>query len=176
MKTYSQTELQTILEKHKLWLEGGGKKGERANLYGANLYGANLFGAYLPKANLSESNLSGANLSGAILPDYDFLPKGAFVAWKKVKNGVILKLQIHEDSRRTCTPVGRKCRTDKVTVLGAIAPYGSAYVGDLVSTHDPSFTYKVGETVTEPNYDPDIRVECTKGIHFFLNREEAEAY
>lgn len=32
MKTYSQAELQTILEKHKLWLDSNRKKGERANL------------------------------------------------------------------------------------------------------------------------------------------------
>lgn len=25
-------------------------------------------------------------------------------------------------------------------------------------------------------FDPDVRVECSHGIHFFLTREEAETY
>ena len=91
-------ELQVILEKHQLWLEGS-EGGVRANLSGANLFhtvlsGANLSGAdlshaylfgadlsdadlsraylfraYLYGADLSGANLSGANLSGAYLFD-----------------------------------------------------------------------------------------------------------
>ena len=26
------------------------------------------------------------------------------------------------------------------------------------------------------DFDPDIRVECTSGIHFFITRREAEEY
>jgi len=36
--------------------------------------------------------------------------------------------------------------------------------------------YRVGELVYPDSYDPDIRVECTHGIHFFLTREEAESW
>ena len=39
----TQEELNEIIAKHKLWLDGKG--GERANLTGANLTGANLTGA-----------------------------------------------------------------------------------------------------------------------------------
>ena len=62
----TQEELQTILEKHKKWLNDvpGGK---RANLRGANLEGANLEGANLECANLRGANLKGANLIGANL-------------------------------------------------------------------------------------------------------------
>jgi len=59
-------ELQTILEKHKLWLmkvEGG----ERANLYKADLTGINLSGDGLSWINLSWGNLSYANLRGVNL-------------------------------------------------------------------------------------------------------------
>ena len=59
-------ELQTILEKHKLWLqcEVGG---ERADLSWANLTGASLTGANLTEANLTEANLTEANLTEADL-------------------------------------------------------------------------------------------------------------
>ena len=77
----TQEELQTILEKHKKWLndvpggeranlEGANLKGailERAILRGANLRVANLRGAYLEGANLRGANLRGANLRGAYL-------------------------------------------------------------------------------------------------------------
>ena len=52
----TQEELNTILDKHKKWLDGDAG-GERANLSGANLSRANLSEAYLSRANLSEANL-----------------------------------------------------------------------------------------------------------------------
>ena len=78
----TQEELQTILEKHKKWLNdvpGGecanliGTNLEGANLEGANLRGANLIGANLGGANLERANLASANLKGANL-DYSCWP------------------------------------------------------------------------------------------------------
>lgn len=37
-------------------------------------------------------------------------------------------------------------------------------------------TFNAGKIVRPDKYDSDPRVECTHGIHFFLTREEAEAY
>ena len=62
----TQEELQTILEKHKKWLNNV-SGGERANLEGANLRSADLAGADLRGANLASANLEGANLRGADL-------------------------------------------------------------------------------------------------------------
>jgi hypothetical protein len=36
--------------------------------------------------------------------------------------------------------------------------------------------YKTGCEVFPDSFDPDPRVECSHGIHFFITREEAEAY
>ena len=83
----TREELQTILEKHKKWLNDvpggecanligtnlGGANLECANLEGANLRGANLRGANLRGANLEDANLRGANLRGANL-DYSCWP------------------------------------------------------------------------------------------------------
>jgi hypothetical protein len=44
------------------------------------------------------------------------------------------------------------------------------------SMHDIGFVYTVGKVVRVKNYDDDIRVECTRGIHFFQTFEEARDY
>jgi hypothetical protein len=61
------SELQNILENHKLWVYDR-KKGKRAIMIGANLSGADLSEADLSGADLSEADLSGADLRGADLP------------------------------------------------------------------------------------------------------------
>jgi hypothetical protein len=86
--------------------------------------------------------------------------------YKKVMDEIVL-LKIPSHARRTASLVGRKCRASEAIVL--------AIEGD-----EPVMTrgvvYRIGCTVTPDSYDPDPRVECTHGIHFFLTREEAEAY
>ena len=62
----TQEELQTILEKHKKWLNNV-PGGECANLRGANLRCANLERANLERAHLEDANLEGANLEDANL-------------------------------------------------------------------------------------------------------------
>lgn len=62
----NQEQLNKILSKHKLWIDGGAE-GIRADLIGADLSGAYLSGAYLSGAYLSGAYLSGADLRGAYL-------------------------------------------------------------------------------------------------------------
>jgi hypothetical protein len=152
-----------------------------ANLVGANLTGADLTGADLTGANLTGANLTGAyiikaNLTGAILPDFKITPDtGVFTGWKKVSGNVILKLEIIGE--RNSSRIGRKCRTNKAKVVEAYNRDGSICTEkEFRSLYDPKFKYVVGETVCEPEYDPEIRVECTTGIHFFMTRKEAEGY
>ena len=66
LKKMTQEELQTILEKHKKWLNDV-PDGERANLEDANLEDANLEDANLRGANLERANLERANLECANL-------------------------------------------------------------------------------------------------------------
>ena len=66
-----QSELNKILEQHKLWVDGKG--GKCANLTGANLTGANLTGADLTRASLYCANLTGADLTGANLTGANLL-------------------------------------------------------------------------------------------------------
>ena len=170
-------ELRVIIEKHERWLNGQ-EGGERANLRGANLLGANLRDANLRDANLLGANLLGANLLGA--KNVPFIPitcpdSGSFTAWKKA-HGQIVKLLIPEDARRS-SATGRKCRCDKAVVVAIETVSGeSAELDEIASDHDDTFIYKVGETVTEPNFCEDRFKECAEGIHFFINRQEAVDY
>ena len=139
-----------------------------ANLSDANLWGANLSGANLSGANLSRANLSGAkNFEKARGLAYQIPQEGELIVWKAVTGGVC-KLLIPADAKRTATPIGRKCRAEFVKVLEAPQ--------DGCGIHDPRLVYRAGEIIRPDKYDPDPRVECTHGIHFFLTREEAEAY
>jgi hypothetical protein len=147
-----------------------------ANLTGATLTRANLSNANLSDANLAGASLAGANLAGAILPDFKITPDtGVFTGWKKVSGNVILELEIIGE--RNSSLIGRKCRTNKAKVVEAYNRDGSICTEkEFESLYDRKFKYVVGETICEPEYDPDIRVEYTKGIHFFMTRKEVKGY
>lgn len=61
------SELASILEQHRLWVESGGDEGAKADLTGANLQNADLTAANLQGAILQRANLRGADLSMADL-------------------------------------------------------------------------------------------------------------
>jgi hypothetical protein len=140
-----------------------------ANLRGANLCGANLHGADLRGANLYGANLRGAEgLSSLDLARLSIVPEdGSFIGWKKCRAGVIIKLLIPEDAKRS-NSTGRKCRAERATVLEVIG----AAVGE--SFYDDTFRYVKGETVSPHSWNPDRWTECGGGIHFFITRAEAE--
>ena len=154
-----------------------------ADLSGADLSGANLYRADFCGADLREASLYGANLRGADLHEAKNIPfipytcpdTGSFIGYKKA-NGYIVVLEILSDARR-CSATGRKCRCDKAKVLEIQNLDGSkANVNTVASGYNSSFVYTVGEIVEEPNFDADRWNECSVGIHFFINRQEAVAY
>ena len=145
-----------------------------ANLAGANLAGANLAGAYLAGANLARANLAGANLAGAEEADYAIaqtriLPDGDLIGWKKCQGGVIVKLRIPADAKRS-SAFGRKCRAEFADVLEVIG----AEVG--IAQHDRKTEYRAGQRVVPDSWDDNWQDECSHGIHFFITRIEAERY
>ncbi len=146
-----------------------------AYLSGANLSGANLSGANLSGAYLSDANLSDANLSGAKMPEFQIVPEsGSFRGWKKLQSGIIAEIEIPADAERVSS-TGRKCRAQFALVL-ALYKNGAPHTGFGIGKHDSAVEYHVG-LITRPDaWDPDIRTECSNGIHFFLRRAEAEAY
>lgn len=144
----NKEQLAVILEQHKKWLAGTG--GQRANL--------------------SRADLSGAKNSKLILARTEILPReGEVIGWKKCEAGVLVKLRVPPESKRSNALV-RKCRAEYVEVLEVVG----SKVG--VSIHDGKTKYTTGETVKCDAWNTDRLVECGGGIHFYLTREEAEAH
>ena len=140
-----------------------------ANLISANLYGANLRSANLHRVNLNGANLREAGLSGCRgLDQFVVAPQvGQFIGFKKV-NGVIVTLMIPADAKRVNAYGSRKCRAEFAYILDREGKLlGEAYGG---------FQYPLSGLVTPDSYDPDPRVECSHGIHFFITRQEAVEY
>ena len=164
--TISKHKLNSILNKHKMWLLND-PEGERADLMGANLM----------RANLSGADLMGADLCGAKL-DWPLVcqEKGSFIGYKKCRNNLIVELEIPDDAYR-CSATSKKCRCSKAKVLSITNLDGSESTSDVaVSKHDSSFVYRIGETVEVTDFDQNRWNECSTGIHFFMNREDAVKY
>lgn len=151
-----------------------------ADLRGAHLWGADLTGAYLGRADLTGAHLSGADLTGAYLWGADLTgaitnyltigihaaPEGELIGYKKLANGVIAKLRIPADARRSCATT-RKFRCERAVVLEGCGH----------TMHDEIKTeYEPGVEVFPDSWDDDRWNECSHGIHFFLTRAEAEAW
>ena len=154
-----------------------------ANLYGADLRDANLYGADLRDANLRDADLRYANLCYADLrgaKNLPFIPyvcpdTGSFIGYKKASN-MIIKLEITEDAKRV-SATSRKCRCNKAKVLG-IYDYNHNLLEDkeVASDRDKDFIYRVGEVAEVKDFDEDRWNECSTGIHFFINFQEAVKY
>lgn len=161
---------------------------QRANLSCANLEGTDLQRANLACANINEANLTGANLFGANLErvnlngakNIPYIPlscpsEGAFVAWKKVDGYFLVKMQIPEDARRL-SATKRKCRCDKAMVLDITSLDGTNHYDEVTNTNYKKTVYKVGEMVYPDSFDENRWNECSNGIHFFINKEDAINY
>ena len=135
-------------------------------------------------ANLGDANLRGANLGDADLrgaKEIPFIPfacpsDGAFIGWKKVSR-YLIKLEIPEDARRS-SATGRKCRCDKAKVLDitCISNDMPLTLSEITNFNYAKTTYKVGEMVYPDSFDEDRWNECSHGIHFFINKQEAIDY
>ena len=85
-------------------------------------------------------------------------------------------LEIPEDARRL-SAAGRKCRADKAKVVRIENKDGTEAKESAVnSDYDSSFIYKVGEIVKVKVFCTNRWNECSEGIHFFINRQEAVEY
>lgn len=181
-----------------------GENLSEANLIGAYLTGANLRGAYLSGADLRGANLSEADLSEVDLSEADlrradlrradlrrsecipYIPlacpeEGSFIGFKKAGVNllscypVIVKLLVLEDAKRS-SATSNKCRCSKAKVLDIQDLDGNSIEGIAFSLYDKNFTYEVGKVVEVKDFDENRFNECTTGIHFFINRQDAVDY
>lgn len=171
-----------------------------ANLKNANLRGVNLSNTDLSNINLSNANLkyadlrftdlrfadlSGANLSDADLKDiktnihtigYNLAcpEKGSFIGYKKA-SGCLIELLILEDAKRSSATTA-KCRCDKAKVLEIRDIKTGKKVNKVNSDYNVNFIYEVGEIIHVDDFDNNRWNECSTGIHFFVNKENAINY
>ena len=137
-----------------------------ADMYGANMRGTLLYGADVYRANMRE------------VKNIPFIPyacpeKGEFVAFKKCGE-YIIELLVPADAKR-CSGTTRKCRASYAKVLSITTILGEpAKTTSVINTNcSPNVVYKVGEFVYPDSFDENRWNECSNGIHFFINRQEA---
>ena len=154
-----------------------------ADLSYTNLYNANLNYANLSYANLYNANLNDTDLRYAYFSDTKNVPyipmvcpeEDEFIGWKKASNKII-KLKIPKDALRS-SATSRKCRCNKAKVLEIYNFDGTvAEEREVRSDYDNDFIYTVGKTIKVKDFDTDRWNECSTGIHFFINRQEAINY
>ena len=130
----------------------------------------------------NRADLGGADLGGA--KEIPYLPlacpsDGAFVGWKKVKSlssAYLVKLEIPEDARR-CSATTQKCRCDKAKVLDIIEIGNEdRHINKITNTSHIELLYKVGTMVYPDSFDENRWNECSHGIHFFINKQDAINY
>ena len=152
---------------------------------GTDFTGADLSGAYCRGANFSGANFTGTDFDsetsfeGAVFSpdtkmDYPFAcpETGSFTAYKAVR-GYIVELLIPADAKRSSS-TGKKCRCDKAKVISIRNVNGGSVDTDTAhSIWNYDFIYRTGEMVTVPNFDECRWHECTSGIHFFMNWNDA---
>ena len=151
----------------------------RADLQGANLAWADLRGCVFYHTDLRYCNFMYANLRGSEYVPYIPLQcpsDGAFIGWKKVNN-VLIKLEIPEDARRSSATTN-KCRCDKAKVLGFYNTLGTEELDmtELVNDEYEKCKYIKGEMVYPDFFDKDRWNECSHGIYFFVNKQDAINY
>ena len=176
-----------------------------ANLMGANLSNTNLSNTNLSDTDLSDADLRGANLSDTDISDADLRgtnlwdtdlsntnlknvktnintigynlacpEEGSFIGYKRA-SGCMVKLLILDDAKRSSATT-YKCRCDKAKVLDIEDAYTGKKIEKTKSDYDPEFIYRVGEIITVDDFDDNRWNECTSGIHFFVNKENALNY
>ena len=153
MKTYTDSELKDILNKHLKWLndEDGvcanlsGADLTGADLTGANLSGANLSGAYLTGANLSGANLSGAYLTGANLT-------GACLIDANLNRTILSDINWLAYIGITPDANGKANAYKMITQEGVGPTYGG-------------LNYLNSEYIEDESFDNDVTKQCSSGIN-----------
>lgn len=177
-----------------------------ADFTGANLSNARfshismqrvkLIGAKVCAANLRYCNLTGAHAEGADLENANFEfacmkhitsdektrffrmycpAEGPFLGYKKCCNDRLVQLLIPADAKRV-SATSRACRCNKAKVLTIKSfDYTQSYE-EAWSLVDENFVYRKGQWVQADDFNEDRWMESTRGIHFWMTREEAKKY
>ena len=105
-----------------------------------------------------------------------------------MQNGYIAKLEIlgktNENRKNIANPQYAKYRTSKVKVLKIFhMSADETQVNDEIQIikqmnglHDTNFVYTIGEEIRVDDYDEDVNVVCSRGIHYFKTPYQAKMW
>ena len=131
------------------------------SLYNANLNYADLTGAVLYGIKLTGANKSIEFRNGKMLSE-------PLIGYKKCQGGVIVTLEIPRGAI-VFSIGGNKCRTNMAKVVAIDgANKAISFYNDM--------PYYVGDEITIWDFCCEYNAECASGIHFFIDRKDAEAY
>ncbi|WP_092325843.1 pentapeptide repeat-containing protein [Butyrivibrio sp. YAB3001] len=137
--------------------------------YWTDFTNSDMTGLSTAEINLNPDNLKG--VKGLHMPI--FCPEeGSFIAWKKCREGKIVKLLIPEHAKRKGSTL-HSCRASEAVVLDIFDKEGNS-VDEAVSRVDKEFKYIKGTNVIAKELDPKRHGDVS-GIYFELSRREAEA-
>ena len=97
--------------------------------------------------------------------------EGSFIAWKKCRDGKVIRLMVPEDAQRTGGS-SYTCRASEVVILNIFD--GENECEEAICLYDDEIVYHKGERIKdEEEFDPSLLHDGT-GIHFYITRAEAE--
>lgn len=143
----------------------------------------NTFKTTIGEAILTDADLWGADLRDADLRSAKNIPyiplacpsDGEFIGWKKVDD-FLIQLLIPGDAKRSSGTTA-KCRCDKAFVISIKnIKTGREKKKKINKDYTPYITYEVGKIVYPDSFDEDRFNECSSGIHFFINKQDAINY
>lgn len=160
-------------------------------MHGADFHGANMKTASFRYCDMGECDIRGADLFGAVLEYADLTDivsdegtqwfrlhcpeTGAFLGYKKCVNDRMVQLLIPADAKRTSATLP-SCRCSRAKVLTIKSFDFQENFDEAWSLVDENFVYKRGQWVEVKDFNEDRWQDSTTGIHFWMTREEAEAY
>lgn len=156
-------------------------------------------GSYISTSTFVRANLFEASLEKLFIADdldriyseainvphipYKCPVEGSFIGWKKVCTGnfnewYLVKLEIPAGARRSSS-ISNKCRCSMAKVVGIYDKSGNpTEIKSVINKNriEQPTEYTVGENVYPDSFDKNRWEECTHGIHFFIDKEEAMNY
>lgn len=153
----------------------------KANCLEANFCRVTLYGAELFKTNFTRTICTNAILKNAMhVPNLPLAcpSEGSFEGWKKVivaDRHYLVHLFIPKSAKRISS-VSRKCRCDKAKVLDITLIHTGEKINKIKNTAYTPCEYIVGKMVYPDSFDEDRWNECSHGIHFFINKQDALDY
>ena len=153
-----------------------------ADLSYAVLSSADLRNADLCYADLRNADLRSAVLCSAVLRNAENIPHihmacptdGPFIGWKRIK-GYLIQLDIPSDAKRS-SATSNKCRCDKAMVLSITNIKNGESINKIDNDEYAHTEYVVGQMVYPDRWDENRFNECSHGIHFFIDKQDAIDY